>query len=80
MGSKSRNKYFVTSEQEFQGSYLKYTEDCPNGSGTEEHDVHVWDVVRVGYYEGRQTLGGRRFMKSINTGETPEAITFFSLL
>ena len=61
----------------FRWSYLKYTKDCPNGGRTEEHDVHVWDVVWLSYDEGRQTLNGRGFMKNIATGETSQAITSF---
>ena len=63
--------------QEFQGSHLKYTKDCTNGSGTEEHDVHVWNVVWLSYDERRQTLDGRGFMKNVATGETSQTITYF---
>ena len=77
LGSKIGSKHFATSEQEFQGSHLKYTKDCTNGGGTEEHDVHVWDVVWLSYDERRQTLDGRGFMKNIDTGKTSQAITSF---
>ena len=66
--------------QEFQGSHLKYTKDCTNGSGTEEHDVHVWNVVWLSYDERRQTLDGRGFMKKRRHRGNVTNHHFFSLL